>query len=378
MNKINKNISFIDLKFEDLPVNTQFERSIQAYKIVQYGMDNLYPQYLYKTYHNSSPKHSAIINRKANMTSGNGFDLNNVTDNAINFLSNPYSNQTLNDAVRMGAYDLEVLYYMTFEIVYSRDLKTISTINYLPAQKVRLGVVEEGVVEEKHYLYSKDWSNPRRNENKVKVYPAYSAGRNNNPVELLFIPFYQGFSEFYPVPGYKSSLEYIEVDRQISVFHNKQLTNGFTGGYMLNFVGGVPTEDEKYTFNREFKSTFTGVENAGNPIITWSDDKDTAPILTPLESNDSADKFIQLEESVTSNIMMGHEVTSPELFGLTVPGQLGNSDMIESLDIFQAVYIDARQKLIEDAFNSLFKFNYPLDDSILKLNKFKLKNNTND
>ena len=39
---------------------------------IDYGSDNLYPQYLLDVFHHRSNKHKAIINRKVDMTVGNG------------------------------------------------------------------------------------------------------------------------------------------------------------------------------------------------------------------------------------------------------------------------------------------------------------------
>jgi len=307
------------------------------------------------------------------MIGGQGFNKEGITKEATQFLNNPYVNQSIDDVVRMASYDLEVLYYITLEITYSRDMESVASVTYLPSSRVRFGIVTDEIPFQ-HFLYSKDWTNTRKKGNEVIVYPAFSRGENGVAKELLYIPFYQGYSEYYPSVGYKSSLEFLEVDRMIAEYHNGQLTRGFTGGFHINFIGS-PTTEEKDEWYDDFSEQYLGSKNAGNPVITYSQDQESAATLTPLDSNDSADRFTQLSETVLQNILIGHEVTNPELFGVMIPGKLGNSDLYESLDVFQAIYINARQKVINDAIQMLFNFNNPNDTSKLELTPFKLKKN---
>ena len=327
-------LKILNLEFNAVPSGEQDVKTLSGYKTVKYGLNNDYPQYLYDVYQNYSPKHSAIINRKANMIGGQGFNKEGITKEATQFLNNPYVNQSIDDVVRMASYDLEVLYYITLEITYSRDMQSVASVTYLPSSRVRFGIVTDEIPFQ-HFLYSKNWGNTRKKGNEVIVYPAFSRGENGVAKELLYIPFYQGYSEYYP----------------------------------------SPTTEEKDEWYDDFSEQYLGSKNAGNPVITYSQDQESSATLTPLDSNDSADRFTQLSETVLQNILIGHEVTNPELFGVMIPGKLGNSDLYESLDVFQAIYINARQKVINDAIQMLFNFNNPNDTSKLELTPFKLKKN---
>ena len=367
-----------EVKMAEIPNPIQSTRKASGYEFVSYGKDNLFPQYLYEVYRNSSSKHSALINRKSGMVGGYGINEEDLSDEQMKFIKNKFSNLSLDDIVRMVSYDLEVLYHYYLEIIYTNDKNSIASINYIPASKIRLGVINE-TNPRRHFLYSKDWTNIKKEDNRPVYYEPFSAGMAGNNKELLFVPLYQGYNEFYPTVGYQAALEYIEIDRQIAVYHNSELTNGFSGGYMVNFTNGIPTEDEMREFDRDFKKNNTGSMNAGKVVITYSEDKDTAPILTPLPSNDSADRFKALEENVLQNILIAHEVVNPELFGIAIPGKLGSSNIHESLDIFQSVYVDQRQKLIQDSLDTLFEYVSKEKDFVkFKLNKFKINTDTHE
>ena len=77
-------------------------------KWINYGDDNLYPQYLLDVFHNRSNKHKAIINKKVDMTVGNGIQ-EPTTQELKNFIENKWSNKDIEEiAVRID-YDYEIM-----------------------------------------------------------------------------------------------------------------------------------------------------------------------------------------------------------------------------------------------------------------------------
>ncbi len=143
---------------------------------------------------------------------------------------------------------------------------------------------------------------------------------------------------------------------------------------VINFATGVPTEEEMDTVIRRLRTEYEGSSEGGKVIFTFSDGGDTAPTITPITLNDSDERFIELNKKVTEGIFVGHRATNPNLFGVRIPGELGNkNDLIESLQVFQAQYIDAKQYLIEKTFNRLAKLNGITDK--LEINKFQLEMN---
>ena len=128
-------------------------------------------------------------------------------------------------------------------------------------------------------------------------------------------------------------------------------------GFILNFATGIPTMEEMEAAYKEFEKKYTGSDNAGKFIITFSEGADQKPELIPINLNDSDERFIMLHKEMMDEIFIGHSVTDPQLFGVRVPGELGGKDqLLENLAIFQSTYINNRQKVIEKQLNKVAAF----------------------
>ena len=142
-------------------------------------------------------------------------------------------------------------------------------------------------------------------------------------------------------------------------------------GFILNFSTGIPTLEEMEMAYREFERKYTGAENAGKFILTFSEGQDQKPELIPINLNDSDERFILLRDSMRDEIFIGHSVTNPQLFGIRVPGELGGKDeLLESLAIFQSTYIAIRQKQLEKCFTKLLNYSGIAGD--IKFNNYKI------
>jgi hypothetical protein len=131
-----------------------------------------------------------------------------------------------------------------------------------------------------------------------------------------------------------------------------QVKQGFQPSFILNFGTGIPSVEEQDDFYRDFKRNYAGTSNGGKIIITYSEGQEQAPQLTPIQLNDSDERFIMLRDMVETNIVAGHEIP-PQLVILT-PGKLGStSERQDLLQEFQDYYISTRQRQLENAFNEV-------------------------
>jgi hypothetical protein len=342
---------------EGLPIYT--ERITRA-GYVNYGEDNLYPDYLVSLM-NRSAKHNAILKRKAMMIAGNGFNKDNIDGIAASFLANPYNEMTIDEIAFRVAYDLELFGAFSLEVIYSKDKSKIAEINYLPVNKIRLGD------DRKHIFYSNDWCNLRKFG--PEKYPSYNP-KNPTSTQILYAKEYRPGTEYYGIPEYISCVNWIELEFEISSFHLNQVKNGFMPSMVINFTNGVPTDDEMKDVIRQLKHDFQGAKGE-TVMFLFSDGKDRAAEITPVALNDSDERFIQLNKEITEGILTGHSITNPGLFGISTPGELGQKNIIlESLEIFQSMYIAPKQDIVANIFNQLLKFNN--SQSKLYLNKYEL------
>lgn len=327
---------------------------------ISYGEDNLFPDYLISLM-NRSAKHNAILKRKAMMIGGNGWDLNNLDGVAAQFVANPYNDMNLNEIVFRTAYDLELFGAFALEIIYSKDRSKIAEINYIPANKVRLSE------DYKYVYYSNDWSNLRKFA-PVK-YPAFDP---KNPVasQILYVKEYRPGSEYYGQPEYLSCINWVALEWEISTFHLNQVQNGFMPSMIINFTTGVPSDQEMKDVIRQLKSDYQGAQGE-TVMFLFSDGQEQVAQITPIQLNNSDERFIMLNKEITQGILTGHSVTNPGLFGISQEGELGQKNIIlESLEMFQGMYIEPKQQIIEGIYNRLLRFNN--SQSKLVLNKYKL------
>ena len=328
---------------------------------VTYGEDNLYPDYLVSLM-NRSAKHNAILKRKNDMISGNGWIMEGLDATAINFIYNPYNELNMDEIVSRTSYDLEIFGAFCLEIIYSKDKTKIAEVNYLPVNKIRLS--ECG----KYIYYCNDWSNIRKFA-PIK-YPVYNP-KNPTTNQLLYFKEYRPGVEFYGQPDYISSVNWIELEYEISLYHLGQVKNGFSPGMIINFTNGIPSDEEMSDIIRQLRFDFEGAKNSGKTMFLFSDGQDKAAQITPVALNNSDERFIELNKEITQGILTGHQITNPIIMGVAVPGELGaKNEIIEAVEVFQSMYIGPKQKLVEGVYNKLLKFNG--STSILELKKYEI------
>jgi hypothetical protein len=348
MEEAKKTLQFYIHNFLDNSTAPQYTERTSRGGWVNYGEDNLYADYLVSLM-NRSAKHNAILKRKAMMIGGNGWDTSGLSVSGISFVANQYGDMNLNDIVFRSAYDLELFGAFAIEIIWSKDRSRIAQLNFIPVNKVRLSDCR------KYIYYSDDWSN-------VKKYPPIKKPIFNPyefaPSQILYVKEYRPGTEYYGQPEYLSCVNWIELEYEISLFHLNQVKKGFAPSMVITFKNGIPSDDEMRDIIRQLQADYEGAVNAGKTMFLFSDGEDRAPSITPIELNDSDERFIELNKEITQGILTGHSVTNPGLFGISNPGELGQKNVIlESLEIFQSMYINPKQKLIESVYNRLLKIN---------------------
>ena len=332
---------------------------------IDYGDNNLYPEYLLDIYLHKSNKHKSIIGRKVSMTTGNGVE-DPVSEELKKFLKNQYGEYDIEELLVKSNYDLEIFGGFALQVRWNLDGTKIAALDYIPFHKVRLST-NEGMV----YI-SKDWSQHRRKENvpyEMKMFSPLEA--KEHPTQIFYFLTQTVGQEYYPIPSYSSTLTWIEMDYEIGNFHLSSLRNGFMPGFLINFATGIPTKEEMDMAHKEFTKKYTGTEEANRLILAFSNGRDEAPELTPIELNDTDERFLMLHKEMKEEIFIGHEVTSPMLFAVRTEGQLGGkSEILEALAMFQSTYINYKQKIIEKQFNKLSNW-FGVDEEII-LEKYEI------
>ena len=311
---------------------------------IHWGRDNQYPQYLLNLYnHYGSPTHKSIINKKSRLTTGYG--LRDIVDTQ---LQNFVDKNGLEKVLRQCEIDFEIFNGFCFEIVWNNEGSDF-TIHYMPFTKIRKGI-ESKEIDYPHFWYSKNWNEIKKEEYKPVMIRRFNPDIRTGKQLFYYIEPNPQQDEIYPIPTYSTTINWIELDYEISKFHLNQVKQGFAPSFILNFATGIPSIEEMDEYYRDFRRNYEGAENAGRIIITYSEGKEQSPELIPIQLNDSDERFIMLQDMVEKNIVMGHEIP-PQLVILT-PGKLGSTtERQELLTEFQSYYITTRQQQLEEGFN---------------------------
>jgi hypothetical protein len=320
---------------------------------IMFGEKNDYPDYLLSLF-NRSAKHNAIITGKSHYIKGNGFTWERgqlTPEQQINLETwlkniNPYD--TVNDLLFKVAVDYEVFNGFALQVIPNKIGTGISEIHHLDFSKLRIHKDKNKI------LYSRDWTKSRQSFQDTGLLclepfnPKTYSG-------IVYFKSYRPGTNVYPLPEYIGCISYIETDAEISNFHLNNIKNGFSGGTLISFNNGVPeTDEQQRAIENKMKKKTTGSDQAGQLIICFSDNKDTAPTISPLLPNNFDKLFDNLNQTVQQEIFTGHKITSPMLFGIKEAGQLGGRDELrEAFELFQNGYIQSKQKVIADVFNDL-------------------------
>ena len=362
------------VEFNQIGVNVpQYKESINPRGgFINFGDNNDMPNY-YISLLDRSPKHNAIVNQKASMISGNGWKKGEMSNEGLSFIANKTNEYDLDEIAARVGYDLEVFGAFVLNIIWSKDRSKIAEINYMTPQSLRIVAPDNDQPNESSYMISKDWTNINKPENKPVVYPAFSVVDRSGASQILYVKTYQAGKYWYGVPEYISGSRWIEMEYEISQFHLSNIRNGFAPSMFINFPTGIPTDEEMMYNDKKLMRQLAGPKGGGKAFITYSEGAEQAPSITPIDSNDNDKKFIDLNEIITEGILSSHRVSDPSLFGLEKPSQgitLGQTQILNSLEIFRAQYIAPKQKFIEKVFTRLARVNGISDE--IKLNDYEL------
>lgn len=334
-----------------------YAESANSKGFVNYGDDNLFPQYLIDLFHSSST-HNALTTTIATMVFGEGFDATTL-DGRLAF-----DQWNLNDELRKACVDFQIQGGFALEVNWSLDRSTIANVSHLPFENIRSGFVNE---DEKvdYYYYSKDWS---KKTEEVDEICTFDPERNiDHPTQIFYVKPFSPGSFYYPKPCYTGSIDYIELDKEIGKYHINNIKNGMSPSFSIHFKNGIPPQEERNRIRMDIERQMSGASNAGKFIVTYSDDPERKPDFEPFQLSDAHNQYQFLSEEVTAKIMVGHRVTNPQMFGVAVPGKLGGGgELAESAALFEQNVVRPNRRIVEETVQTLLRA-AGLDSAVLEL-----------
>jgi len=313
------------------------------------GKQNSFYQYVIDRF-NGSPTNSAIIDSYCNLIYGSGLRSKNVNTSAwINFVS-LFSSKELRKIIS----DFELFGDASIQVIKSKDKKSLGAIYHIPKQQIVPCIEnEDGIIET--YWYSKDWSNPQKYT--PVPYPAF--GTSKEDIEIYCIKPYKAGKNYFSDPDYLSALPYAEMEEELANFYINSIKKGLSAGYIINIPdGGSYSPDEKDDLEKKIKAKLTGSPNAMNFVISFNG-RDAEITVIPFPVNDAQHKqWEYLTGESRQQIMTGHKVVSPKLFGIMSEGGLGNNanELDEAEAQLMKRVIQPKQRYITEALEEILTF----------------------
>ena len=309
---------------------------------MQYGQNNDYPQYLLDLF-NKSAKHNAIVRGKVNYIVGNGWAGEQPIVKQVN------REETLNDLTKKVALDLELFGGAYIQVIWGVLGETIAELWHCDYTKIRTNK------DNTQFWYKEDWK-ATRNQEKAEVYAAFNP-KNPIGVQILYVKEYRPGMNVYSLPGYFGALNYIESDVEVSKHVLGNAQTGFSASKLITLPNGEPSPDEKRAVSRQFDNMYTGADGK-KYLLAFVNDVTRKPIVDDLGASDlTKEDFSRVDDLIQTNIFSGHQITSPDLFGIATPGQLGSrQQMRDSYEIFNNTYVRYKQMQLEGVFNMLGQY----------------------
>ena len=359
-----ENILSVDLSSATSPVIEE----IRGKNYIEYGTEewrNLYPQFLIDLYYNSST-HAAIINATAEMIAGDNIVIDDEEEEQRdnldrlvklkNFFFHANGKETLHEVIKKISFDFKLQGAFALHLIWNKAKTEIVEIYHVPVERVRAAKPNAmGVVDT--YYVSADWSNTRQNR-PTKI-AAFDMNDRTSPSQLLYTGLYSPNMDIYHTPDYIAANNWALVDQRVAEFHLNNISNGFSGSYMVNFSNGVPTQEERLQIERSLTDKFTSASNSGKFVLTFSDDKTRTPEIFPISVSNADKQYLALQELLVQNILTGHRVTSPMLMGIKSDTGLGNNadELMNAADFYLNTVVKPFQTHIIKVLVKIFKIN---------------------
>ncbi|MGZ3810266.1 MAG: hypothetical protein ACXVB0_10630 [Mucilaginibacter sp.] len=321
----------------------QIERRIlvrpnQTYGILNYDLDNAYPQRMLELVA-GSPTAKDCWNKRAKFIAGNGFEQADLGNQVIN-----QKGLTLAKLLKAVAADKALFTGFGIHINYNANYK-IASVNYIKFEDIRIGDTDNPDTAGKYALYSdwgrKTWKNIMRSKitflDQYNPEPAIikqqvvdAGGWENYKGQLYY---FNPEVDDYPLIEADSVWEDFETEAGIKIFNNREVTTGFLPSTMLFMQARREEADNSQPDNDELPyrnmpsqlekdlGAFQGTKSAQKIIVIEYDDESTKPEFQPYAIQNNDKLFESTERSVEARIIKG----------FSIPKELINSEKSSGL-----------------------------------------------
>ena len=347
------NVSFLAIDpYVETHIVSPKERKLPGKDFIEWGTNNLYPEFLSDLYDNVATLKS-VIDGCVDYIAGDEvtiLPLRQGMDGVMNSRGD-----TIMEQVKDIAHDEEKIGGFALQVIRGKDGKP-SEVYYIDIRHLRTN--EECDV----FYYCENWKKPGKK--KVIVYPKFMPSmaekwltltdeeRDRHASSILYVK--GNKRQVYPSPRYAASVKSCEIERCIDDFHLNAINNGFTGSYVINFNNGKPTPEVMAEIEDNFNEKFSGHQNAGRIAFSWNESSTTATTIEQVQVQDFGEKYKSLENTSRQRIFTVFRA-SPNLFGIPTENLGFSSEEYESaFRLFNRTHVRPIQKKIADAYDKIY------------------------
>ena len=344
MNNI-KQTQVIELSQYTTPVIT--EQKNEGW--VDFGQNNNHYQFLIDRFQNSATN-NAVINNICKLIYGRGITALDASQKPLDYAN--FLSLTSPDDIKRIISDTKMLGQSAIQVHYNKD-RTVKQFLHLPVNLIRSAKCnEDGDIDA--YYYSDNWQKTR--EYKPLRYDAF--GTSKSEIEILMIQPYSAGMKYYSYVDYQGALDYCLLEEKVSEYLINEVSNSFAPTSIINFNNGQATPEQKRQISEDVTNKLTG-STGKKVIISFNDNPESKTTIDTIQLQKAADQYQYLSDEARNKILVGHNVTSPLLFGIaTSNGFSSNADELKnSAILFDNMVIRPFQELIIEAFDKILAVN---------------------
>jgi hypothetical protein len=342
------NIHVLNLSAYTSPVVSETNRENWVDFLTEDGAQ--YFQFLIERYSNSTTN-NAIINNVARLIYGKGLsalDANKKPNEYAQMMSLFHK-----EDVRKMVLDRKMFGQFAVQVHYNDKHDKILKAYHIPVNLLRAEKCDkDGQIT--GYYYSDNWADTK----KFAPIRFGAFGYSKDKIEILFSKPYSVGMKYYAYPDYQGALPYTLLEEEIADYLINEVQNGFSGTKVVNFNNGVPTDEQQQIISNKVLDKLTG-SRGQKVIVAFNNNAESKTTVEDIPLNDAPEHYTYLSEECLRKIMLGHNITSPLLFGVaSTNGFSSNADELKNSSVlFDNMVIRPFQEELLDAFDSILAFN---------------------
>lgn len=343
---MSSNIHLVNLEAYEPPVISEDNRE----DWVEYGDTNNHFEWIIDRYVNSSTN-NAVINNIVKLIYGKGLKALDSSQKPQDYaqmvsLLHP-------ECIKNSISDFKMLGQFALQVIYSKDRSVIAEVEHIPIQLLRAEKCnEEGEIEA--YYYCDDWTDTR----KYQPQRISAFGMSNDDIEILYVRNYSTGRKYYSYVDYQGSIGYALLEEEITSYLINDVQCSFSGSKIINFNNGIPDEEQRETIKRDVIRKLTG-SHGQKVIVAFNHDETKKTTIDDVSLDNAPEHYQYLSEECVRKILLGHNVTSPLLFGISSTNGFGsNADELKtSFILYYNMVIKPAQEVVLNALETILNYN---------------------